>query len=87
MAELNVGEVTPSKIFYGSTPVKAVYYGSVKIWPAYPRWSRSGNYRVGDIVTFDGKYYQLVKPVPSQLKRSYPNSHGLGKIWQEVSPG
>lgn len=87
MAELNVGGVTPSKIFYGSTPVKAVYYGSVKIWPAYPRWSRSVKYRVGDIVTFDGKYYQLVKPVSFQFKVLYPGSRGWDIFWQEVSPG
>lgn len=89
MAELKVGGVTPSKIFYGSTPVKAVYYGATKIWPPapkYPTWSEDGSYQVGDIVTYQGSYYQLVRPVPFYARNVFPSSYSSSRYWQEVSP-
>ncbi|WP_407926213.1 carbohydrate-binding protein [Corynebacterium hindlerae] len=87
MAELKVGGVTPSKIFYGSTPVTAVYYGTRKIWPPapkYPEWSEGGDYAVGDIVTYNGRYYQLITRL-SSWRRGIPPDSSFN--WQEVPPG
>lgn len=89
MAELKVRGVTPSKIYYGSTPVKAVYYGATKIWPPapkYPEWSKGGFYQVGDIVTYQGRYYQLARPVPVYVRNVFPDSYNWSLYWQEVSP-
>jgi len=35
---ISVGGVLPQKIYYGSTPVKEVWVGSSKVWPAGPQW-------------------------------------------------
>lgn len=90
MAELKVGGISPSKIFYGSTPVKAVYYGATKIWPPapkYPEWSEGGSYQVGDIVTYNGRYYQLMRRISGFVRDSSPGAVNAYLYWREVSPG
>ncbi|CAB0490154.1 hypothetical protein CIP101841_00251 [Corynebacterium diphtheriae] len=61
MGGMGVGDKTPSKIFYGRTPVKQVYYGATKVWPEIPAWESGKYYNPGDVVEYNGRAYQCTR--------------------------
>ncbi|OSQ25278.1 carbohydrate-binding protein [Corynebacterium diphtheriae] len=58
---MRVGDKTPSKIFYGRTPVRQVYYGATKVWPEIPAWDYGNYYNLGDVVEYNGKIYRCIQ--------------------------
>ncbi|CAB0635986.1 hypothetical protein D9B38_07300 [Corynebacterium diphtheriae] len=61
MAGMRVGDKAPSKIYYGHTPVKQVFYGATKVWPEIPAWEPGTYYNPGDVVEYEGRAYRCTQ--------------------------
>ncbi|SPJ39460.1 Carbohydrate binding domain protein [Corynebacterium diphtheriae subsp. lausannense] len=73
MGGMKVGGETPREIFYGSTPVKEVYYGDTKVWPEITAWEPGKYYKPGDVVEYNGGVYRSVRAHASTRLRSPQN--------------
>lgn len=80
MGGMRVGDKTPSKIFYGRTPVKQVYYGATKIWPEIPAWEGGKYYSLGDVVEYYGGIYRCTQIHKSGVE--YTPEHY--RFWQKI---
>lgn len=81
MGGMRVGGATPSKIFYGRTPVKQVYYGATKIWPEIPAWEPGKYYDPGDVVEYNGWVYRCTQVHKSGADYTPTSSRGRNFWW------
>lgn len=81
MAGMRVGDKTPSKIFYGRTPVKQVYYGAQKIWPEIPAWESGKYYDSSDVVEYNGRIYRCTKIHKSNMEYTPESWRGSDFWW------
>lgn len=86
MGKLRVGDKTPSKIFYGRTPVKQAYYGATKIWPEIPAWESGTYYNPGDVVEYEGSTYQCSRTHKSNAEYT-PTSYRGSDFWWHLRHG
>lgn len=80
MGGMRVGDKAPSKIFYGHTPVKQVYYGATKVWPEIPAWEGGKYYDPGDVVEYEGGVYRCTQIHKSGVEYTPENY----RFWQKI---